>query len=341
MPVAERRSVIPQRRVMPVLDCPRSARRQQWRGMRSPDIRELSRVCHEDYGLRLNSLTPIKERPNATFHIRSADGEFLLRVHDATRRTTEQLLAEMRLLDHLAANLPAQRPRRGRTGILTRLPRAPWASVAVLTWFDGRILSSGERDPDHYGHLGRLLGRFHAASAMWPEARLLPRPGVGMAGVNSALTVGNLSPDVARELAEAVARIAPVEETLTSNPTLCGLIHGDPSFGNVVFRHDGEPVLIDFDDCGHGIFAYDVAIALAGAWSRSDYATCREELLAGYRCEKPMSEAEVLSLPYLMALRAASLIAEAAQQPVGATNRDRIPGQIDRLRSYLSSRRAG
>jgi len=68
-----------------------------------------------------------------------------------------------------------------------------------------------------------------------------------------------------------------------------GLIHADLHFGNLLV-HQGQLVAIDFDDCGYGFHAYDLAIPLVSLEyyaklqkSKDMYRNSRAALFAGYR----------------------------------------------------------
>jgi Ser/Thr protein kinase RdoA (MazF antagonist) len=57
-------------------------------------------------------------------------------------------------------------------------------------------------------------------------------------------------------------------------PERLGVIHADLHFGNLLRTRDGMSA-IDFDDCGRGFYAHDLAVPLGSSqWMRSSLASC-------------------------------------------------------------------
>ena len=135
------------------------------------------------------------------------------------------------------------------------------------------------------------------------------------------------------DLDDAKKRLEEKERELGKYSDVYGLIHADPSFGNVLF-HDSVPTLIDFDDCGFGHYAYDLAVVLAGAWGKPEYEQNKRALLEHYQEVRPLSDLELSAFPCLMAARAASLIFWAARD---ASHHSWIKGQWGRLKEYLDA----
>ena len=87
-----------------------------------------------------------------------------------------------------------------------------------------------------------------------------------------------------------------------------GAIHADYFPDNVFFRDGEVSGVIDFHFVCTDLFAYDFAIAI-NAWSfdeKNDFRQDRmDALMRGYNSIRPLSQAEMISLPVL--LRAAAL----------------------------------
>ena len=77
-----------------------------------------------------------------------------------------------------------------------------------------------------------------------------------------------------------------------------GIIHGDPHAGNCHFVGD-QPFFFDFDTCGYGYRAYDVAIFMG-----EDEYQHRPAFLGGYQSVRPLSQGELDALPAFMQARA-------------------------------------
>jgi Ser/Thr protein kinase RdoA (MazF antagonist) len=97
--------------------------------------------------------------------------------------------------------------------------------------------------------------------------------------------VNDLHPGGGAVVTAVLERARRTQNVLGYGPDLYGLIHADLHQGNYLF-HGDEVRVIDFDDCGWGHFAHDLAVtvselehlppavgialltSLAGAWAR-------------------------------------------------------------------------
>ncbi len=143
----------------------------------------------------------------------------------------------------------------------------------------------------------------------------------------------NIDRPLRSDLEDAKRALEQAESAIGTDCGRYGLIHGDPSFGNVLF--DGEILyLIDFDDFGYGYYVFDLAVGLAGAWGKPDFEENRAALFEGYGQIRELSQAEMGAVPAAMAARAASLIFWAAAQ---SSQHPWIEGQWQRLQEYMES----
>jgi Ser/Thr protein kinase RdoA (MazF antagonist) len=133
------------------------------------------------------------------------------------------------------------------------------------------------------------------------------------------------------DLIKAEEALRSAESAMGREGDRYGLVHGDPSFGNIFFNANG-PQLIDFDDFGFGHYAFDIATVLAGAWGKEGYEDNRSALLSGYREVRSLSREETDAIPALMAARAASLVIWSAGQ---SPERNWIKGQWIRVNEYM------
>ena len=92
----------------------------------------------------------------------------------------------------------------------------------------------------------------------------------------------------ASRIVKAQARVAAAEmrvrrrlAALPQTPATFGMIHADLHLGNCLFRNR-VAIPIDFDDCGFGWFAYDLAVVLASVERWPHYEALRQGLLDGY-----------------------------------------------------------
>ena len=83
-----------------------------------------------------------------------------------------------------------------------------------------------------------------------------------------------------------------------------GLIHGDVIRANALVSEPGQVTIIDFDLCGPGWRAYDLAGYLLTIRDTPEEQAFEGAFLAGYQQERPLSPAEQQLLPAFEAVRA-------------------------------------
>jgi Ser/Thr protein kinase RdoA (MazF antagonist) len=116
-----------------------------------------------------------------------------------------------------------------------------------------------------------------------------------------------------------------------------GLCHGDLNFSNAVLQADGQIGLYDFETCGTGILAYDLAVfrwaqRLVGAPEQT-----WQSFLDGYRACNALPERELAGMDILVLLRQLYMLGHDARRTRieslgGRWRRARRTPQIDALR---------
>src|SRR5262249_54605790 len=78
-----------------------------------------------------------------------------------------------------------------------------------------------------------------------------------------------------------------------------GVIHGDPQVLNCHFTPDGAVNFFDFDHCGFGWRAYDLAYCLRHTNAAGEHrgAEIRSAVIDGYESVRPMNQTEHDMLP--------------------------------------------
>lgn len=76
-----------------------------------------------------------------------------------------------------------------------------------------------------------------------------------------------------------------------------GICVGDVHSGNTHFTEQNEPTLFDFDQCGYGWRAFDIAKFLHVAMRMKTDVTVRNSFLEGYQSIRKLSETELAVIP--------------------------------------------
>lgn len=154
---------------------------------------------------------------------------------------------------------------------------------------------------------GRNVARIHVLADALPNA--LNRPSIDMAtlveqAVMEAETALIDRPDVVAYLQSCATQLYP---KLTHSPTeapIYGMIHGDVIRTNALVNDDGSVTVIDFDFCGMGWRAYDIASYLLTIRNIPEEAEYTEAFLAGYNDIRLLTPTEHAALPLFEAARA-------------------------------------
>jgi Ser/Thr protein kinase RdoA (MazF antagonist) len=277
-----------------------------------PDAAVLARLLAETYTLP----APVECRLlrfgwNDTFAVRAAGERFVLRVYGAEWRTPEEIRFELALLAHL---------KREGAGVAAPLSTTDGAPTVTLRMAEGERpaalfeFAPGEvpgplplGTPSQSRAVGEAMARLHAASDGFTCPPVRPaadhetavRKPLEVIRVHLAHRTGDLA------LVETMA--ARLEERfagLERDPLDRGPIHGDPMGGNAALTEDLRVTWFDFDFCGVGPRAWDVACAFGTAMGLPNLAergAAWEAFLGGYQGVRPLRPAALMAIPVLLA----------------------------------------
>jgi Ser/Thr protein kinase RdoA (MazF antagonist) len=93
-------------------------------------------------------------------------------------------------------------------------------------------------------------------------------------------------------LEQTIAKIAVQLAHLPQKPPFWSVCWGDPHSGNVHFTPDDRPTLFDFDQCGYGWRAFDLAKFLQVSLGAGIGGNIRDAFFDGYQTVQPLSELE-------------------------------------------------
>lgn len=209
------------------------------------------------YGAAPDSFESLGAFESDVYRYDGPHGPAVLKVMAPGHRTPQQVQGEVDwLLALIEAGVSVSRPLPSVTGrwveelddgsVLVAFAEAPGSLVKPADWTEARIEAWGE-----------LLGRLQAHGRSWTPTG--PRRQTLLEHTyltRSAEFVAD-DPDFVRA-SEELARAA--TEVLSEGAD-SGLIHADLHGGNLLM-HDESWTAIDFDDCGYGAFAFDLAMPI-------------------------------------------------------------------------------
>lgn len=258
----------------------------------------------------------LRTQDNDHYLITTGDGvQYAFRIYqqgDRFRRIESDYLYELDWLNFLKERgLPVSYPiRRHDGGYLGRLD-AP-EGVRYYTLFS---LAHGDaltlNDLDQLYLMGEWMARIHVTSNDYTAtharkpldlAYLLDRPleRIGhnwtderAVNVDLVLTAAE---EARQELEELLGRSAPA-------PDSWGPIGGDFHQSSVYFNETNEPTFFNFDLCGPGWRAYDIASFLSNANLMHAPAERSEAFFAGYYAVRPLSDAEHAAIAPFLTVR--------------------------------------
>lgn len=217
------------------------------------------------YGLPPDTpLTLLNRSENETWRA----GPLVLRLHRHGYHTRAEIASELAWLTALQdlPGLRTVRPIAGQHGLVTELDNRFLVAFAPI---DGQELQPGDNLAQWFAPLGEITARLHLHARGWTaphgftrkrwdaETILGPRPHWG-----DWRQAQGLDAEGAALLARATDQLAKALHAYGTGPEVFGLIHADLRLANLMADDHGLTA-IDFDDCGFGWWAYDLASALS------------------------------------------------------------------------------
>jgi Ser/Thr protein kinase RdoA (MazF antagonist) len=264
----------------------------------------------------------IKYRENAVFRATRSDGtRGALRVHRINYHSRDALRSELTWMEQLAAGgigVPQIIRTRADEHLVEVYSEELGESryVDMLGWLSGTTPGSAEHGirPDTdvdslFCDAGALVARIHLQSAQWKEPNDFTRHAWDEEGLLGADPFWgrfwelDLLNDEQRELLQLARQEARMElRRYGRHLDNFGMIHADLLPDNLLLD-GGRLQLIDFDDAGFGWHMFELATALYFCQDDQRYGQIKLALLRGYGLVKPLTDADIASLPLFMALR--------------------------------------
>lgn len=270
-------------------------------------VEALARTLTDLYGLADVRCQLIKAMVCDTYLVTSETGRSILRVYRHNQRTLDQINAELDIIEHLAASgltvAPALPQSSGNRVLSLDAPEGERHAV-LFRFIDGDQLSKSP-EPETIRRLGLALAQMHGFLDELVLPFLRPVIDFQMLVLDSIAAFEAAMPNhsALSVLREAAAHIEPRFAQLSSAPPAYGLVHGDVIPSNLLITPNESIALLDFDFCGYGWRAYDLASFLSEiAFWNMPQATI-DAFWNGYESLRPLSSAERESVTVFEAAR--------------------------------------
>lgn len=273
------------------------------------------RAALTQWGLEGAEYSFVAGRENRVYLVRTASGDFALRMKRPGYRQEDELRSELEWLAAMdRAGLHVPRPLASRAGRLLEPIGAGFADV--VGWLPGHQMGQSRKPldlPDRIGvfrAVGVEMARLHGACDAWqppPDFRRCRWDIDGLLGeapVWGRFWDNPTLDDVTRDLFLRFRQMARERLTLALVDLDHGLIHADLVRENVLL--DGPVIrLIDFDDGGFGFRLFDLATTLMKNMGESDYPDLKAALIEGYHSQRML---DLTHLDLFIALRALTYV---------------------------------
>lgn len=244
---------------------------------------------------------------NDTYLVEAETENYILRIYCLGWRNKQEIDFELELLEFLhQQNQPVAYPIARQDGGFTTEIFAPEGTryAAVFTYAPGHAV---EEKLDHQQSylLGKTLANIHQISNEFQSSFLRPELNTQYLLDWSIDGIANLYKHRKSELAYLQQQIDKIKFQLSkiqlshSSPDY-GICVGDVHSGNAHFNDQNQPTLFDFDQCGYGWRAFDIAKFLHASIRRKIDITIRNKFLEGYQTIRQISQKELTLIPIFM-----------------------------------------
>jgi acetylornithine/succinyldiaminopimelate/putrescine aminotransferase/Ser/Thr protein kinase RdoA (MazF antagonist) len=300
------------------------------------------------WGLENAEFHLIKHRENSIFKVLSPSGEqFALRIHRPGYHSERELQSELLWMQALAEDgiaTPPVVPAKDGECTVKVSDSAGGGSryCSLLAWVDGDLFDNLGRVENgvvpelkhRYRALGALAARLHNQSECWQKPENFQRhawDSDGLLGDDPLWGRFWEHPLISVEQRPLILKARIVLQALLDQigqgGDCYGLIHADFLPDNILV-HDGELLLIDFDDCGFGWHMFEMATSLFPKISEPYFDELVEQYVAGYRSERNFSDEHLEIFPAFILLRGLTYLGWLMTRAGSLQNGDKIAQEI-------------
>ena len=250
----------------------------------------------------------VRKMENIVFSCTSERGQAYLRLTTPLRRKREEIKEEIEWIEFLAQsgiNVPQiLLTHQGDKMVSLKEGTQEYEGVVFLE-MKGKHPSIAEaKEPQFLRALGAVIAKMHQASTLYEKQhqKACREEWFAERGLRHALEAARHSET--RTLRSQLEEMVLWMKQLPRTKETYGLIHADLGAPNLFIRDDQSIGVIDFDDCCHHWFVFDLAIVIYSMASRLGHETPSpkeemwlEELLQGYHAVRDLTDEEIAWIP--------------------------------------------
>jgi Ser/Thr protein kinase RdoA (MazF antagonist) len=233
--------------------------------------------------------------------VETQTAQYVLRVSHAHWRSQCEVAFELELLEFLSqTQIPVAYPLRTKDGELWISIQAPEGDrYASLFIYAPGCIAIGDLNASQSYTLGKTVAELHRVTPKFESQFSRPDLTLDFLLSRSMQTILPFMSDHQYDRSNLVHTADQLMTELAKHPTdfpYWVMCWGDPHSGNVHFTRDDRLTMFDFDQCGYGWRAFEVAkffqVAIRGGVSIQ----VRAAFLAGYQAVSPLESWELESL---------------------------------------------
>lgn len=283
-------------------------------------LRAITENALNKYSIKVKSIQFLKYAPNAIFKITdSRKKQYVFRIHPPAKHTKGAIQEEIKWMNHLLNNtniiVPKPIPTSERKYVIEEKHSTMESSrfCDMFEWLPGKTMWKGIDEKYAY-NLGSLIGQLQKDGKKitikhrdyWNLDSLIGTATAKFSNVEKLSNVTKKEQQIIKEARRAAYK--KIKYFCKHNKNKTGLIHGDMQPNNILVNNNNYAV-IDFDDCGLGLYGDDLASALFSfeyvveSSKDKNFHALKESLFSGYSDYMPFSKKDIEMNPYFLLAR--------------------------------------
>jgi Ser/Thr protein kinase RdoA (MazF antagonist) len=246
----------------------------------------------------------LKRGLNDTYLVETEQEKYILRLYRRGWRTKEEIDFELELLAFLhEQNQPIAYPIERKDSSFTTGIAAPEGKryAALFSYALGKAVNE-KLEGEQSQRLGEVLAIIHQTLNNFNSSFSRPHLNNEYLLDRSITAILNLYKHRINEFNYLHAQIEQIKKQLESlklskSTPEYGICVGDVHSGNAHFNEENQPTLFDFDQCGHGWRAFDIAKFMHIAITWKIDVKVRNLFLEGYQRIRQLDTVELASIP--------------------------------------------